>query len=102
MCCPVCEMVLIKYPLLLIKKSRPCGDSRFPLSLSMVLYHITVIKNVLSVLLNKTCPSFSDIINQMVFKMLALLIFKMILKFTFEWFNQKHRVQILIFKSGLK
>ena len=29
MCYPVCEMVHIKGPLLLIKKSSPCGGSRF-------------------------------------------------------------------------
>ena len=34
MCYPVCGMVHIKDPLLLIKKSSPCGSSRFPLSLS--------------------------------------------------------------------
>ena len=33
-CYPVCRMVHIKEPLLLIKKSSPCGGSRFPLSLS--------------------------------------------------------------------
>ena len=34
MCYPVCGMVRIKEPLLLIGKSSPCGGSRFPLSLS--------------------------------------------------------------------
>ena len=34
MCYPVCGMVHIKYPLLLIKKSSPYGISGFPLSLS--------------------------------------------------------------------
>ena len=34
MCYPVYGMVLIKESLLLIKKSSPCGGSRFPLSLS--------------------------------------------------------------------
>ena len=34
MCHPVCGMVYIKEPLLLIGKSSPCGSSRFPLSLS--------------------------------------------------------------------
>ena len=34
MCYPVCGMVHIKEPLLLIKKSSPCGGSGFPLSLS--------------------------------------------------------------------
>ena len=34
MCYPVCGMVDIKDPLLLIGKSSPCGSSRFPRSLS--------------------------------------------------------------------
>ena len=34
MCYPVCGMVHIKEPLLLIGKSSPCGSSRFPLMLS--------------------------------------------------------------------
>ena len=34
MCYPVCGMVHIKEPLLLIDKSSLCGDSGFPLSLS--------------------------------------------------------------------
>ena len=34
MCYPVCGMVDIKEPLLLIGKSNPYGGSRFPLSLS--------------------------------------------------------------------
>ena len=34
MCYPVCGMMLIKEPLLLIGKSSPCGGSRFPLLLS--------------------------------------------------------------------
>ena len=33
MCYPVCGMVHIKEPLLLIEKSNPCGGSGFPLSL---------------------------------------------------------------------
>ena len=44
----VCGMVHIKEPLLLSGKSSPCGSSRFSLSLSS-----------LSVLLNKTFPSFN-------------------------------------------
>ena len=32
MCCPVCEKVHIKDPLLLIAKSSQCGDSGFPLN----------------------------------------------------------------------
>ena len=34
MCYPVCRMMHIKEPLLLIRKSSPCGGSGFPLSLS--------------------------------------------------------------------
>ena len=34
MCYPVCGMMHIKEPLLLIRKSSPCGGSGFPLSLS--------------------------------------------------------------------
>ena len=34
MCHPVCGVVHIKEPLLLIGKSSPCGGSGFPLSLS--------------------------------------------------------------------
>ena len=34
MCYPVCGMVHIKEPLLLIDKSSPCGSSGFPFSLS--------------------------------------------------------------------
>ena len=34
MYCPVCGMMHIKEPLLLIRKSSPCGGSGFPLSLS--------------------------------------------------------------------
>ena len=49
MCYPVCGMVHIKEPLLLIRKSSPCGGSGFPLSLSewsftYVRRHITVNK----------------------------------------------------------
>ena len=40
MCYPVCGMVLIKDPLMLIKKSSPCGGSGFPLSLSEWLFTI--------------------------------------------------------------
>ena len=64
MCYRVCGVVHIKYPLLLIRKSSPCsGGSRFPHSLyewsfiiSLMSYNC--IKNVLSVSLNKTFPSF--------------------------------------------
>ena len=41
-CHPVCEMMHIKEPLLLIGKSSPCGGSGFPLSLAIcvVLHQI--------------------------------------------------------------
>ena len=59
---PVCEMVHIKEPLLLIGKSSPCSDSGFPLSVSEWSFTICPTpynrKNVLSASLNKTCPSF--------------------------------------------
>ena len=35
MCYPVCGMMHIKEPLLLIGRSSPCGGSRFPFSLSV-------------------------------------------------------------------
>ena len=40
MCYPVCGMVHIKEPLLLIGKSSPCGGSGFPLSLSVWYFTI--------------------------------------------------------------
>ena len=40
-CAILCRMVHIKERLLLIGKSSPCGGSRFPLSLSVVLYHMS-------------------------------------------------------------
>ena len=46
MCYPVCGMMHIKEPMLLIRKSSTCGGSGFPLSL------------FLSASLNKTFPSF--------------------------------------------
>ena len=64
MCHPVCGMVHIKEPLLLIGKSSLCGGKGF-LShylsgpLPYAKRHITVNKNVLSASLNKTFPSFS-------------------------------------------
>ena len=59
---PVCGMVHIKDPLLLIGKNSPCGGSGFPLSLSE--WSLTICptpfnrkENVLSTSLNKTFPS---------------------------------------------
>ena len=40
MCYPVCRVMHIKEPLLLIGKSNPCGGSRFPLSLSVWYFTI--------------------------------------------------------------
>ena len=63
-CYPVCGMMHIKDPLLLIEKSSHCGGSGFLLSLSKfsctlyVCCPITVKINVLRVSLNKRCPSF--------------------------------------------
>ena len=62
MCNPVCGMVHIKEPLLLIGKISPCGGSGFSVSLS-VWYFTIYLKpynrkqNVLSASLNKTFPS---------------------------------------------
>ena len=63
-CCPVCGKVLIKEPLLLIKKQSPCSSSIVP-PLSLSEWSFTVCPtpydrkyNVLSVLLNKTFRSF--------------------------------------------
>ena len=41
MCYPVCGMVHIKEPLLLIGKSSLCGGSGFPFSVRMVLNHMS-------------------------------------------------------------
>ena len=63
MCYPVCGMVHIKEPLLLIIKSSLCGCSGFPFSLSEWSLTICLTPynrklNVLSASLNKTFPSF--------------------------------------------
>ena len=63
MCYPVCGMVHIKDPLLLIGKNSPCGRSRFPLSQSEWSFTICPTpyngkQNVLSTSLNKAFPSF--------------------------------------------
>ena len=63
MCHPVCGMMHIKEPLLLIGKSSPCCGSGFPLSLSEWSFTICLTPytrkyNVLSASLNKTVPSF--------------------------------------------
>ena len=55
MCYPVCGMVHIKEPLLLIDKSSLCGSSGFPFSLSE--WSLTIC--LLSALLNKTSLSLS-------------------------------------------
>ena len=58
MCYPVCGMVHIKEPLLLIGKSKLCGGSGFPLSLSEWSFTICPMpySRKLSVSLNKTFP----------------------------------------------
>ena len=63
MCYPVCSMMHIKEPLLLIGKSSLCGGSGFPLSLcewSFTIYPTPHNRkyNVLSASLNKIFPSF--------------------------------------------
>ena len=63
MCYPVCGMMHIKEPLLLIGKSSPCGGSGFPLSLSEWSFTICPMQyiskeNVLSASLNNTFHSF--------------------------------------------
>ena len=63
MCYPVCGMMHIKEPLLLIGKSSPCGGSGFPLLLSEWSFTICPTPynrkyNMLSASLNKTFPSF--------------------------------------------
>ena len=63
MCYPVCGMVHIKEPLLLIGKSSLCGGSRFPLSLSEWSFTICLTsynrkQNVLSASLNNTFACF--------------------------------------------
>ena len=60
---PVCGMMHIKEPLLLIGKNSLCGGSGFPLSLSEWSFTICVTpynrkQIVLSASLNKTFPSF--------------------------------------------
>ena len=61
---PVCGMVHIKEPLLLIGKNSPCGGSGFPISLSEWFFCICPtpytrkLKNVLSASLRKTFLSF--------------------------------------------
>ena len=64
MCYPVCGMVHIKEPLLLIDKSSLCGSSGFPFSLSEWSLTIRLTPynrryNVLSASLNKTFLSLS-------------------------------------------
>ena len=64
MCYPVCGMVHIKEPLLLIEKSSPSGGSGFPLSLSELSFTICLTpynRKVLSASLNKTFPSLKTI-----------------------------------------
>ena len=63
MCYPVCGMVHIQEPLLLIEKSSPCGGSGFPISISQWSFTICLMPynrkyNVLSASLNKTFSSF--------------------------------------------
>ena len=71
MCYPVCRMVHIKEPLLLIDKSSLCGGSGFPFSLSKWSLAICLTphnrrQNVLSASLNKTFLSLSLYIAMLV------------------------------------
>ena len=79
MCYPVCGMVHIKEPLLLIIKSNLCGGSRFPLSLSEWSLTICLTPynrkyNVLSVSLNKAFPSFLP--RQSLFSIILIILNK--------------------------
>ena len=63
---PLCGMMHIKEPLLLVGKSSPCGGSGFPLSLSewsstICLTPYNRKQNVLSTSLNKIFPSITDL-----------------------------------------
>ena len=65
MCYPVCGMMHITEPLLLIRNSVPCGGNRFPLSLckwsfSIILTPYIRKYNVLSVILNNKKYLFSE------------------------------------------
>ena len=53
MCYPVCGMMHIKEPLLLIGKSSLCGGSGFPLSLSEWSFTIIYVRRHITV--NKMC-----------------------------------------------
>ena len=57
MCYPVCGMVRINEPLLLIEKSSPCGSSGFPLSLCEWSFTICLMPYN-HALLNETFPSY--------------------------------------------
>ena len=61
MCYPICGMMHIKEPLLLIGTGSQCGGSGFPLTLSEWSFTISLTpynrkQNVLSASLNKTFP----------------------------------------------
>ena len=80
MCYPVCGMMHIKEPLLLIDKSSPCGSRRFPLLLSEWSFTICLTpynrkQNVLSASLNKTFPSFLIYVSVLYFSQLPTLFF---------------------------
>ena len=75
MCYPVCGMVHIKEPLLLILKSSPCGGSGFPLSLSEWSFTICPTPynhklNVLSASSNKTFRSFLSLVKEILYLMM--------------------------------
>ena len=81
MCYPVCGMVHIKEPLLLIGKSSLCGSSRFPFSLSEWSLTICLTPynrklNVLSASLNKTFPSFLPVYDRYVYVMFVFFLYR--------------------------
>ena len=79
MCYPVCEMVHVKEPILLIGKSSPCiAGSRF-------LFHYLSGTNVLYVPLNKTFLSFIQITS---IRPLNLCIFNSLNLFPFGKFDE--------------
>ena len=118
MCYPVCGMVHIKEPLLLIRKSSLCsGSTGFPLLLCQYLNgplpyvrrHITINKNVLSESLNKTFTSFLSINS---YKFVSIKYYKVCVNCYFdviwkhEWHltftcNIKYNWQWMFFKNFL-
>ena len=94
---PVCGMMHIKEPLLLIRKSSPCGGSRFPLSLYVWFFTICLTsyhrkQNVLSASLNKIFPSFRSHFHQLQHLKLIAFQFNLFCYFYFRLSVIKHDV----------